>query len=310
MSRGHLTVSCVVLLLVVSWRSSVCARPAEPGALDGAQPATSAGGTPSAETLLLRAVAHYQRSEFDEARRLLLQILRSVGGERIRTVQEAYTYLAFVHVAFEETEAAVQAFERALAIQPDLTLSSPAPRIVAALDQARQRYRARVRALDHDPPQQSHAPVARAAYARAITVEDQVSDLSGVRRVVLNYRVAGHRGFSSVTMERGRAGHYVGTIPASSVVRPGVEYFLEAWDALGNGPGLKGSPGAPILVQVEGGPVARLGPTRRSRWYERWWVWATAAGVLAAGATAVAVVYVSRSETAQLDFRMAGGTNP
>ncbi len=128
--------------------------------------------------------------------------------------------------------------------------------------------------------------------------------------MVLNYRVTGHRGFSSVTMERGPAGRYVGTIPAGSVVRPGVEYFLEAWDTLGNGPGLKGSPGAPIRIQVEGGPLTRPGERRHTRWYERWWVWAAAAGVRAAGATAVAVVYVSRSETAQIDVRMARGVSP
>jgi tetratricopeptide (TPR) repeat protein len=281
------------------------------GAEADAQMSRPATAPARSAELLLQAVSHYQRSEFDEARKLLAQVLRVAGGEQSRLAQEAYTYLAFVHVAFNETEAAVAAFERALAINPELALASPSPRIAAALEQARRRYRARVQALDHDPPRQVHEPVARSRWGQAVTIRDQVSDPSGVRRVVLNYRIAGNRGFSSVTMERDGKGRYLATIPGPSVVRPGVDYYLEAWDSLGNGPGLKGSPGAPIRLTVEGGPLAASEQRASSApWYKRWWVWAAVAGAVAVAGGAATAAYLSRTESARFDMRLSKDLNP
>lgn len=277
-----------------------------------AQAPASAQGPRGAE-LLLQAIGHYQRSEFDDARRLLREVVRRHGSESSRLAQEAFTYLAFVQIAFNETDAAVESFERALAIQPDLALVAPSPRIAAALEQARRRHRAKVRALDHDPPRQLHQVMARAPFGRAITISDEVSDVSGVRRVVLNYRVAGNRGYSSVTMERDPRGRFVATIPGVSVARPGVEYFLEAWDKLGNGPGLKGSAGAPIRIEVVGGPLATA-PDDRGRapapWYKRWWVWAAVAGAVAVAGGAATAAYFTRSETARAQLSAPQGLNP
>lgn len=277
-----------------------------------AQVPASAQGPRGAE-LLLRAIGHYQRSEFDDARRVLREVLRRHGGESSRLAQEAYTYLAFVQIAFNETDAAVESFERALAIQPDLALVAPSPRIAAALEQARRRHRAKVRALDHDPPRQLHQPPGRAPFGRAITIVDEVSDVSGVRQVVLNFRVAGNRGYSSLTMERDPRGRYVATVPGLSVVRPGVEYYLEAWDKLGNGPGLKGSAGAPIRIEVVGGPLATA-PDDRGRapapWYKRWWVWAAVAGTVAIAGGAATAAYFTRSETALVNLRVTKDINP
>ncbi len=270
-----------------------------------AQAPASAPSRPRSAELLLQAISHYQKSEFDDSRRLLLEVVRLHPGESSRLVQEAYTYLAFVQIAFNETEAAVEAFERALAIQPDLALSSPSPRIAAALEQARRRHRAKIRALDHDPPRQQHQVALKVQHARPLTIVDEVSDVSGIARVVLNYRIAGNRGYASVTMERDARGRYLATIPASSVVRPAVEYYLEAWDKLGNGPGLKGSPALPIRVEVEGGPLASAAERRAapSPWYKRWWVWASVAGVVAIAGGAATAAYFTRSETALVNLR-------
>ena len=276
-------------------------------------PSSAPTPRPRSAELLLQAISHYQRSEFDEARRLLLAVVQQHKGESSRLAQEAYTYLAFVQIAFNETDAAVDAFEHALAIQPDLTLAAPSPRIAAALEQARRRHRAKVRALDHDPPRQVHQPMARAPFGRAITIVDEVSDISGVKRVVLNYRIVGNRGFSSVTMERDPRGRYLATVPGVSVVRPGVEYYLEAWDGLGNGPGLKGSAGAPIRVEVVGGPLASLDDragTAPQPWYKRWWIWATVAGVVAIAGGAATAAYFTRSETARFSLTVSKDLNP
>ncbi len=249
------------------------------------------------------AIKLYQRSDFEGARDLLQQILKRVGTGRLRVAQEAYTYMAFVHVAFNEQDRAVAAFERALTIQPTMTLASPSPRISAALEQARQRYRAKVRALDHDPPHQTHAPIQRAQYNQSLLLSNTVKDLSGVKRVMLHYRIKGLRGFSSVKMERGKKGLFIATIPATAVVRPGVEYYLEAWDVLGNGPGLKGSPALPIHITVEGGP-ATPGGAVPGGWYTKWWVWAIVSGAALTVGAATAIPYLAREQRARIDVRL------
>lgn len=248
------------------------------------------------QDMLISTIALYQRSEFDKARAMLKEILSYVGQERTRLAQEAYTYQAFVHVAYGEKEKAVTAFERALSINPELTLPAGAPKIRSAFQQAQQRHRAKIRALDHDPPALRHTPPQGGKYGRALSIEAAAIDPSGVKKVVLNHRQAGNRGFSSVTMERKPSGRFVATIPAIHVARPGVEYFLTAWDVLGNGPGLKGSSGVPIRVPVEGGPAAS-GQSQERPWYKNWWVWTAVAGAVAITGGIAAGVYVSRDKS-------------
>jgi tetratricopeptide (TPR) repeat protein len=304
----------LVASMVLLWAAQATARP--PPAPDGGVVPDSAADAGASvrvvrvRDLLLQAVQHYQRSEFEQARTILTEILGYVGKEKSRAAQEAYTYLAFVHVAYGETERAVEDFEKALAINPDLRLSGPAPRIAAAFEQARRRFRAKVRALDHDPPMLVHRPPGGARYGTSVGIVVEARDVSGVRTVTLNYRIAGNRGFSSVNLERDGQGRYVATIPTVSVVRPGIEYYVEAWDKLGNGPGLKGSAAAPIKIEVKGGPRAAPESTGPTPWYKRWWVWAVASGVvLAAGGVGLGI-YLSRDETARVSVPVPSGLNP
>jgi len=250
---------------------------------------------------LLQAIALYQRSEFHKARRLLQEILGYVSQERTRLAQEAYTYLAFVHVAYGETEEAVSAFEKALSINPELPLPVDAPKIKQAFQQARLRYREKIRALDHDPPLLRHLPPEGGRYGRSLRVEAVAVDPSGVKRLVLHYRQAGNRGFSSVIMEQRTAGRFVATVPPFQVRRPAVEYYLAAWDTLGNGPGLKGSDRAPISIPVAGGPAAPKKPQEKP-WYKSWWVWTAVAGAAAITGGIAAGVYYSRDKTSRSDF--------
>ena len=250
------------------------------------------------QDMLLEAIAEYQQSRFEKARARLREILRYVGKERTRAAQEAYTYMALVHLAFGETEAAVVAFERALSINPDLPAPSGSPKIEAAFKQARARYRAKVRAVDHDPPTLHHRPPAGGKYGNVLTVEAAASDASGVKRVVLHFRQAGNRGFSSVTMERRKDGTLVASVPALSVARPGVEYYIEAWDVLGNGPGLKGSAAKPILVSVKGGP-AKAVPPKPKPLYKKWWFWVAVGGAAAATGGIITAAVLSRDKSFQ-----------
>lgn len=265
-----------------------------------AAPPTSRGTsvpTSGPTARLRRAIEHYQRSEFDAAERLLLALARE--QTRGRAGQETFTYLAFVQAAFGRAEAAVDAFERALAIKPDLQLESLSPKLARLFAQARERYRAKVRALDHDPPRLLHRPPAgKLRYGTAVRISTRVQDISPIKEVTLGYRSAGNRGYARRRMEREHDGSYVASIPMTTVLRPAVEYYIEAWDALGNGPGLKGSTRAPIRLLVEGGPLAAVqGP---SRWYQKWWVWAIAAGVVATAAGVSVGAYLAREQTARV----------
>jgi hypothetical protein len=223
---------------------------------------------------LAKAIEHYQRSEFDQAKTILGSLAKQLGNTKNRQAQQVHTYLALVFIAYSEPEKAMSAFARALAINPQLALESPSPKIARIFEQAKRRYRAKVRALDHDPPRLSHVPPKKALYGKRVRLSANVQDLSAIKDVLVSYRISGHRGFASLKMERTKDGRYLATLPKVSVVRPGVEYYIEAWDVLGNGPGLKGSARRPIRITVQGGPLSRppkkLGP---SPWYKRWWVW-------------------------------------
>jgi tetratricopeptide (TPR) repeat protein len=258
---------------------------------------------------LSRAVAWYQRSEFSRARHLLEQLAKQVRDDRSRQAQQVYTYLAFVQIAFGETERAVETFERALSLRAGLELADVSPKIARVFAQARRRYRAKVRALDHDAPRLRHDPVATASYGDTMLVEVEVKDVVPVERVSLFYRRQGTRGYGSVSMERRAAGQYVASIPGFAVAAPAVEYYIAAWDAIGNGPGLKGSAQAPISVTVSGGPPApgKAGP---KPWYTNWWVWAVVATTALAAGGVAAGVYLGRDERARIDLRLDPALDP
>ncbi|MCA9664044.1 MAG: hypothetical protein KC503_00605 [Myxococcales bacterium] len=288
------------------------AAPAAPAASDPASrpaPATAKRSPENSKLvrmrdLLRRAIDNYHRSDFEGAKRLLLELKGYVATDRSREAQEVYTYLAYVHVAFGNHEAAVESLQRALAIRPDLDLSKQPPKIAAVFRTARQRFRAKQRALDHDPPRLRHRPVAKVKYGGGLVIEVETDDVSPIKRVVLHHRVKGDRGFSSVTMERkkrlgaGRA-LWVASIPLLAVVRPGLQYYIEAWDALGNGPGLKGSTARPIAVDVKGGPLRQGGGDDTAKpFYRRWWFWAIVASAVATAGGIGVGVYLAREERA------------
>jgi hypothetical protein len=299
-------------LLLTAWGPAAEGAPEE-------HPSTSGEKSPAAkppqvrvvttQEQLLTAIKLYQQSEFDEARRLLVQLVRAVGDDHSRIAEETWTYLASVQVAFGEEEAAVQSFRRALAIRADLTLPAPSPRIAAALEQARRRFQAEMRAMDHDPPTQLHLPILHTKALTPVLITTTPQDPSGVKRVVLNYRSQGNRGYVAVTMEREKNGLFVATIPAQTVAAPGLEYYLEAWDVLGNGPGLKGSAVMPISIEVQGGPRF-LAHARATPWYKEWWTWAVLSSVVITAGGVGTAIYLNREETARFDLRLNKDLNP
>lgn len=288
---------CLLAALLVATLVHAPGRAAPPSSVPASAP--SATATPKA---LRRAIEHYQRSEFKEAEALLLRLRARLAGQRSREAQEAHTYLAFVHAAFGRQEQALSAFEKALEIRPSMTLPDASPKIARLFVQARQRWRAKLRALDHDPPRLEHEAQHKVLHGQKLEITASATDRSPIKEVLLNYRVATNRGWTTVKMERTKDGRYIASVPSSVVVRPGVEYYVEAWDELGNGPGLKGSTRAPIRVTVEGGPLAASRPATARPWYKKWWVWAIAAGAAAAAGGTAAAIYLNRDQQARIDI--------
>ncbi len=299
-----------LFLPALLWSGLSLAGP-DAGIPDQHAPPDATSGPTTPEERLVQAIGLYQKSEFEQAKLLLDQVLANptVGGQSTRTALEAYLYLGFVRVAYGEKEAAQRAFQQALDVDAELTLPVRSPKVDAIFQQARGRFLARRRATDHDPPRLKHTPPGGGKYGTALAFSVQALDLSGVKRVILNYRLAGNRGFSSVNMEADGKGGYLATIPGMSVSRPGVEYYVAAWDKLNNGPGLKGSAGAPIRIKVKGGPL-RKNDDQPRRWYQKWWVWATVAGVVAAAGGVALGVYLNRDEMGRIDARLPTDLDP
>ena len=86
---------------------------------------------------------------------------------------------------------------------------------------------------DTTAPTITHAPIVATQVAGAdVTIQAQVVDAeSGVGTVMLFFRSAGTPLFTSVAMSDGGNGSYVGVIPATSVVEPSVDYYVQAADA-------------------------------------------------------------------------------
>ena len=113
----------------------------------------------------------------------------------------------------------------------------------------------------------------------AFPVSARVTDDQKVSRVLLHYRQTGKdTGFNTLPMQaQGRGDLFKAVIPASAVVPPGVDYFVEAMDAEGN-VSQEPFPTHPRVLALSGGrPVESKSGTK--------WLWVIA-GVLAVGAIA------------------------
>lgn len=132
------------------------------------------------------------------------------------------------------------------------------------------------------------APVVRLSLDRsgveqgqALAVSATVTDNQQVSRVVLRYRALGSSDpFLMIPMKQSAVSKlYVTSIPASDAVAPGVEYFVEATDGMGN-VSQEPFPNHPRVVSIEGGsPIASSKIN---------WLW-VAAGAVAVGVLAGSV---------------------
>ncbi len=89
--------------------------------------------------------------------------------------------------------------------------------------------------FDTSRPVIQHSPVLGVQEAgNPVTITSTVTDDVEVAEVSLHYRTAGDDAFKLVSMVETGAGIYEGSIPASTVILPGVEYYIKAMDDSSN----------------------------------------------------------------------------
>ena len=97
-----------------------------------------------------------------------------------------------------------------------------------------------------------HTPVRDAQLVGVdVAIQTTVTDPSGVTLVRVRYRVQGSPYFDSRDLVSQGEGLYAGAIPGAAVTAPGMDYYLEAQDALGNGSvAPEDGPGTPYQFTV------------------------------------------------------------
>ncbi len=108
---------------------------------------------------------------------------------------------------------------------------------------------AAARAADTAPPVISHQAVREAPRGQALTISATITDDSDIFEPTLYYRAVGAKKFLSVTMEHTAGASYSGAIPAAAM-KVDVEYFIEAYDSLGNGPTRFASDAGPQKIKA------------------------------------------------------------
>jgi hypothetical protein len=173
-----------------------------------------------------------------------------------------------------------------LVFQPLFTLSAQELRLPAA---------------DVSAPNIEHKTITeKVAVGQPLAISVTATDDTGIKSVILHYRVVGDAKFKSLTMVKGEGSDkYIAEIPEDDVRIPGIEYYIEAADLAGNKV-LRGYSFSPLkVVVVPAGyqetvvatPSPETKPEDKSQekgFFARNWMW-IGLGVLAVGGLAAAV---------------------
>src|SRR4051812_30719625 len=108
---------------------------------------------------------------------------------------------------------------------------------------------------DVDPPQLTVAPVTRASRGKLLTVSAHAQDPSGIFGPVLYVRKRGLGAGDYVPIKMSASkivpNEYSADVPAALMKIEALDYYVEAWDTVGNGPSRVGSADQPMTVPVE-----------------------------------------------------------
>lgn len=107
-------------------------------------------------------------------------------------------------------------------------------------------------ASDTAPPVLIHVAATNVAEGQPLALEARITDASGVMLPSLYWRLSGQGDWATVPLQpaTGAKDRYQATIPAAAIIGD-VEYYIEAFDNLGNGPASAGKRASPLVVHLE-----------------------------------------------------------
>ena len=99
------------------------------------------------------------------------------------------------------------------------------------------------------PPAISHSTVSKATKGQSVEIAAKLVGDTGVSHAKVFFRKVGEKEFKELPMGDIGGDNYTATMPAS-MVTVDLEYYLEAFDRHGNGPGRSGGPQVPYTITV------------------------------------------------------------
>ena len=175
---------------------------------------------------------------------------------------------------------------------------------------------------DTQPPKITHSPVARAPQRQSITIRAKIEDKSAIFAPSLLVRAKGAKEFETIELKK-VGEFYEATIPAEQVSGE-LEYVIEAFDEIGNGPSRAGSPEQPLRIATfdptTEAPLPSVVPTppppdvvgtpppeqeSDGNVAKKWWFWVLIGAAAAGGATAV-ILATSGSTPQEIDVDVRG----
>lgn len=211
---------------------------------------------------------------------MLLEKAKSEGPYGYADHARLYEQLGIAYAYLERADDAREAFDMLLAIDPARAISyTLSPKVTFLFEQARGK------ALARTPPTVQVSWPSRLMTGEELPIDVEVvaDPKAFLKRAALFYRQRGAPRWESTRFELAPAGtrHQINLPPVASDRAEALELHLTAFDDRGNAVLEWGSERRPRELVLSSEP-----PTP---WYGKWWVWAVAGGVVAAGAAAAAV---------------------
>lgn len=231
---------------------------------------------------------------FDGERALALLGEAAEGGPyKHRDHMHLYENLGIAHAYLGAEEASISAFDRLLALSPGHAVSyTLSPKVTFLFERARARASERA------------TPGIRVSWPRDLSVDRPVpldiqvvaDPLRMLARARLFSRVAGTKAFTQRDFALRPRGDYLKlTLPAPAPAARNnrtLEIYLIGFDSRGNEVFTWGDDRRPNQLELAYQPP--------KRWYQRWWVWALAGGIVA-GATGAGVYAATHEPPSTVD---------
>jgi hypothetical protein len=110
-----------------------------------------------------------------------------------------------------------------------------------------------VAAPDPSLPVITHAPLETAVRDRDLTITAQIADPEGVFGAMVYVRSAGDEKYAPYPLDTKDEHTFTARVPALRITKD-IEYYLEAFDAVGNGPATVGTAQVPLRVATTEAP--------------------------------------------------------